>query len=98
MVRETGTVKTGRWVTRFSSPHKIDLNLKAHNGGIRISDGRSEEHTSELQSRFDLVCRLLLEKKKSSRSLIYCSTRAGVPMRSWMKVTRSASFSSVSTT
>src|SRR5699024_12868278 len=28
---------------------------------------RSEEHTSELQSRFDLVCRLLLEKKKSYR-------------------------------
>src|SRR5699024_11597419 len=26
--------------------------------------GRSEEHTSELQSRFDLVCRLLIEKKK----------------------------------
>src|SRR5699024_8092805 len=29
--------------------------------------GRSEEHTSELQSRFDLVCRLLLEKKKKNR-------------------------------
>src|SRR5438067_9081137 len=28
------------------------------------TDERSEEHTSELQSRFDLVCRLLLEKKK----------------------------------
>src|SRR5699024_8902178 len=28
--------------------------------------GRSEEHTSELQSRFDLVCRLLLEKKNKS--------------------------------
>src|SRR5699024_12023967 len=28
------------------------------------SNVRSEEHTSELQSRFDLVCRLLLEKKK----------------------------------
>src|SRR5207249_11792629 len=28
-------------------------------------EGRSEEHTSELQSRFDLVCRLLLEKKKA---------------------------------
>src|SRR5699024_12697258 len=27
---------------------------------------RSEEHTSELQSRFDLVCRLLLEKKKQN--------------------------------
>src|SRR5699024_11960382 len=29
---------------------------------------RSEEHTSELQSRFDLVCRLLLEKKKTKLS------------------------------
>src|SRR5207249_7820596 len=28
------------------------------------AEERSEEHTSELQSRFDLVCRLLLEKKK----------------------------------
>src|SRR5207249_11382163 len=31
---------------------------------------RSEEHTSELQSRFDLVCRLLLEKKKTNRKNI----------------------------
>src|SRR5438309_5819945 len=30
----------------------------------RSGDGRSEEHTSELQSQFHLVCRLLLEKKK----------------------------------
>src|SRR5699024_11972943 len=29
---------------------------------------RSEEHTSELQSRFDLVCRLLLEKKKKTKN------------------------------
>src|SRR5690349_24186341 len=43
-----------------------------HNGNFSISkieqlrddQGRSEEHTSELQSRRDLVCRLLLEKKK----------------------------------
>src|SRR3712207_8731967 len=34
--------------------------------------GRSEEHTSELQSRQYLVCRLLLEKKKKKR-LHYCS-------------------------
>src|SRR5438874_7357511 len=33
-------------------------------------DARSEEHTSELQSRRDLVCRLLLEKKKN-KLLIY---------------------------
>src|SRR5699024_11750377 len=31
-----------------------------------LCPGRSEEHTSELQSRFDLVCRLLLEKKKEN--------------------------------
>src|SRR5207249_7394541 len=30
-------------------------------------EARSEEHTSELQSRFDLVCRLLLEKKKKKK-------------------------------
>src|SRR5262249_56771180 len=31
---------------------------------VRFRDGRSEEHTSELQSLTNLVCRLLLEKKK----------------------------------
>src|SRR3989440_6788253 len=34
---------------------------------VAISQRRSEEHTSELQSRSDLVCRLLLEKKKKIR-------------------------------
>src|SRR5207248_6021141 len=33
----------------------------------RRRDSRSEEHTSELQSPYDLVCRLLLEKKKKNR-------------------------------
>src|SRR5438067_9858294 len=40
-------------------------------GGIfdaKSARERSEEHTSELQSRFDLVCRLLLEKKKTTIS------------------------------
>src|SRR5207249_9130016 len=32
-----------------------------------LKNARSEEHTSELQSRFDLVCRLLLEKKKKKK-------------------------------
>src|SRR5690554_7694883 len=34
----------------------------------KLKSGRSEEHTSELQSRPHLVCRLLLEKKKQRRS------------------------------
>src|SRR5207249_9018479 len=39
-----------------TNPRRLTENTAASN--------RSEEHTSELQSRFDLVCRLLLEKKK----------------------------------
>src|SRR5258707_12030438 len=38
-------------------------------------DERSEEHTSELQSRQYLVCRLLLEKKKKSRIVKFTSRR-----------------------
>src|SRR2546422_5945919 len=34
---------------------------------VAVDDARSEEHTSELQSRLHLVCRLLLEKKKQRR-------------------------------
>src|SRR5438309_7250438 len=44
--------------------------LAAHaaaQSGLRVDpDQRSEEHTSELQSQFHLVCRLLLEKKKKN--------------------------------
>src|SRR3712207_7154041 len=43
--------------------------------GLRAQSVRSEEHTSELQSRQYLVCRLLLEKKKKQtplQSLYYC--------------------------
>src|SRR5699024_12809045 len=36
---------------------------------------RSEEHTSELQSRFDLVCRLLLEKKKKINNKNFNNTQ-----------------------
>src|SRR5207302_11049790 len=37
--------------------------------GDLVSDSRSEEHTSELQSRENLVCRLLLEKKKKKKKI-----------------------------
>src|SRR2546421_8670175 len=39
----------------------------AGGGGRLVQVTRSEEHTSELQSRSDLVCRLLLEKKTNKR-------------------------------
>src|SRR5260370_23010486 len=42
-------------------------------GGIASSLRRSEEHTSELQSHLNLVCRLLLEKKKEMKTAIICT-------------------------
>src|SRR5699024_12721828 len=44
--------------------------LTATLASIMSKISRSEEHTSELQSRFDLVCRLLLEKKKNNKITI----------------------------
>src|SRR6266481_8503608 len=42
----------------------------------RVSPSRSEEHTSELQSQFHLVCRLLLEKKKKKiNTYTFCKTK-----------------------
>src|SRR6478672_12824458 len=43
----------------------LDLMLPKRSGFEVLDHIRSEEHTSELQSRSDLVCRLLLEKKKT---------------------------------
>src|SRR2546429_6606415 len=40
---------------------------------VRKSSRRSEEHTSELQSRLHLVCRLLLEKKKQKINIEICT-------------------------
>src|SRR5207247_10354369 len=45
-------------------PLRIRELLRTRMSALRCTDTRSEEHTSELQSRVDLVCRLLLEKKK----------------------------------
>src|SRR2546422_5742483 len=45
-------------------------------GGVTLGlRQRSEEHTSELQSRLHLVCRLLLEKKKKKKSVILGNVR-----------------------
>src|SRR2546422_7200692 len=51
----------GRPTTRGSYPTKISTKITA----AATMKARSEEHTSELQSRLHLVCRLLLEKKKN---------------------------------
>src|SRR5437868_11550790 len=50
---------------RTASRHARGTNSSPRLRRICSTRMRSEEHTSELQSRFDLVCRLLLEKKKN---------------------------------
>src|SRR5260370_8374038 len=52
----------------YQSPWKAQrLDLMGHpDGSLFQGDWRSEEHTSELQSHLNLVCRLLLEKKKTT--------------------------------
>src|SRR5206468_9391891 len=59
----------GFWVKRLRDLHIESSRATRFEGDvitIHDPDGiRSEEHTSELQSRSDLVCRLLLEKKKT---------------------------------
>src|SRR2546422_7921514 len=51
---EEARVSEAQWIDRYLT-------------GLLSERGRSEEHTSELQSRLHLVCRLLLEKKKGNR-------------------------------
>src|SRR5438034_7989360 len=55
-----------RHVDRLLIPEQLvlDHRLEGENVNQELSEDRSEEHTSELQSHSDLVCRLLLEKKK----------------------------------
>src|SRR2546422_2395383 len=52
--------------------------LPFHNRGLSHAPMRSEEHTSELQSRLHLVCRLLLEKKKKKQLM---NTQVDITLR-----------------
>src|SRR5699024_11704566 len=51
------------WLTLPDVAERLDVEVSRVRRLIEDGQLRSEEHTSELQSRFDLVCRLLLEKK-----------------------------------
>src|SRR2546422_7001529 len=65
------------YTTLFRSPHRVRPERARAGCALRPDgarpvdhpeDDRSEEHTSELQSRLHLVCRLLLEKKKKKKN------------------------------
>src|SRR5207249_10057219 len=76
-------IDTVHWFTGLPRPRSVVANggcycwrdgRKNWDTMTAVFDYRSEEHTSELQSRFDLVCRLLLEKKKKKTSRSMKST------------------------
>src|SRR2546422_8594422 len=58
------------WTVRAELGHRtralVEVRVHDGHGGLAF-ERRSEEHTSELQSRLHLVCRLLLEKKKKKK-------------------------------
>src|SRR5438105_12158937 len=58
-----------------------DLNAARPDARRRSAGRRSEEHTSELQSRVDLVCRLLLEKKKKNNKKYKNKTKKKIDKR-----------------
>src|SRR2546430_9106085 len=76
------------YTTLFRSPPHHLLALRARRvagahqrADLHIRQARSEEHTSELQSQSNLVCRLLLEKKKTERDdfsdvTVFCTCQA----------------------
>src|SRR5699024_12843135 len=74
---ETSPIVQGlqKWADAVTEQTEGALTVELHASGSpwTIGEVRSEEHTSELQSRFDLVCRLLLEKKKQLTSALRCA-------------------------
>src|SRR2546427_7987245 len=81
LFRSAGSV-TELLITRFlgSSPFffiSFSTQIRPRSAGstLRMPRSRSEEHTSELQSQSNLVCRLLLEKKKKKHKELYLCHR-----------------------
>src|SRR2546429_5743991 len=72
LFRSMPTTVLGLFVVgRLARRHGLTVELVPTQGGT----SRSEEHTSELQSRLHLVCRLLLENKVVGRTTTFTSTQ-----------------------
>src|SRR2546427_3273053 len=79
------------YTTLFRSARRAGGGVRRARGGRCVAcrrrrrvaaplDRRSEEHTSELQSQSNLVCRLLLEKKKQTRSVPSAACTRATPL------------------
>src|SRR5256885_3222518 len=65
-IRQRYALMSSICLTMQRANHALDLTAVLPFQSTRLVAARSEEHTSELQSPCNLVCRLLLEKKKTS--------------------------------
>src|SRR5215468_9739018 len=82
------------YTTLFRSITRWRAMAKSHASNFDLPSVRSEEHTSELQSHHDLVCRLLLEKKKKKSNSHIVADKDQWPSRRhahWLEVARLAS-------
>src|SRR2546430_12596528 len=88
----TTLFRSGHFLRRIGRDFLVHVELRAirpaavcdrvQRGGVAVELGfrRSEEHTSELQSQSNLVCRLLLEKKKTT-AVAACRRQNGIQSR-----------------
>src|SRR3712207_7448620 len=67
LFRSSGRPRADPGPGRAPDPRTAERRGEPHARGVQPPRRRSEEHTSELQSRQYLVCRLLLEKKKKNK-------------------------------
>src|SRR5688572_32472168 len=75
ILNSLSNIKNLQVAGRSSSFHFKSQDMDLRQIGQKLGVGRSEEHTSELQSQSNLVCRLLLEKKKTKQSNTTHTTR-----------------------
>src|SRR5689334_24864323 len=87
LFRSQGRSRDGReqWHRPRGGAHACAEGCRGRHGVQERGQGRggrrSEEHTSELQSQFQLVCRLLLEKKKTNPTQARGATTSGLRLR-----------------
>src|SRR2546422_7182008 len=67
-------VRSGETASEIARRYRVSLTALLNYNGLTMGSVRSEEHTSELQSRLHLVCRLLLEKKTNKVMLVRFSS------------------------
>src|SRR5438309_5951371 len=66
------------WIRRRESADGRLRHVRLSAAAVLVHRSRSEEHTSELQSQFHLVCRLLLEKKKTTKGVATADSESAI--------------------